>query len=593
MAGDQVFATPGTTEVSAGGVRRAVSGTSATGATTTTMGASTVCLTPAPATGLVFRPLPVKIVSNFVNISSFANLLRGYPHAPLVNFVLHGFQHGFNIGFTGQINEQHRQNNKSARDNHDQVSKAVAKEVERGHTAGPFPYPPFRRNHISPISAAPKPDGTCRLVLDLSQPSGESINDFISKEDFPCEYTHFDAATDLVHRLGRGTYLSKIDIKHAYRLLPVRPEDWPLLVYHWDGQYYVDIKLPFGGRSSASIFTSFADLVCWVLNEKFKLLVIHYSDDFLLLTRDDLIMARKHLKRFKKAFKIMNIPIALDKLIGPETALPYLGIEIDTNSFTVSIPSDKVDEMMAQMPRWCGRRTCTLRELQSLNGRLNFYSKVILPGRMFTRRLIDLTKTVSKPSHHITFNRDAREDIHWWCELLMNHNRSSFIPDPKRVYSTDLLLFTDAAKTHGFGAVYGSSWIQSRWVQFADEGIDFQELFAIVAAVVTWGHHWQGKRVVFVTDNKPITQIWESGASPSPNIMSLIRRLYLFAARSHFSISFKHILGHFNAAADALSRFQMSRFRQLEPDADLEPTPIPVEAWDIRNHVERYSLSVS
>ena len=99
--------------------------------------------------------------------------------------------------------------------------------------------------------------------------------------------------------------------------------------------------------------------------------------------------------------------------------------------------------------------------------------------------------------------------------------------------------------------------------------------------------------MVFVTDNKPITQIWESGASPSPNIMSLIRSLALFAAKSHFSISFKHILGHFNAAADALSRFQMSRFRQLEPDADLEPTPIPVEAWDIRNHVERYSLSVS
>ena len=93
---------------------------------------------------------------------------------------------------------------------------------------------------------------------------------------------------------------------------------------------------------------------------------------------------------------------------------------------------------------------------------------------MFTRRLIDLTKTVSKPSHHITFTKDAREDVHWWCELLMNHNRSSFIPDPNRVYLTDLLLFTDAAKAHGFGAVYGSSWIQSRWIHFADEGIDFQ-----------------------------------------------------------------------------------------------------------------------
>ena len=144
---------------------------------------------------------------------------------------------------------------------------------------------------------------------------------------------------------------------------------------------------------------------------------------------------------------------------------------------------------MEQMPWWCGRRTCTLRELQSLNGRLNFFSKAIIPGRMFTRRLIDLTKTVSKPSHHVTINKDAREDIHWWCELLQTQNRSSFIPDPKRVYSTDLMLFTDAAKYKGMGAICGSRWIQAAWPSnMQEESIDFLELFAIVAAALTWGH---------------------------------------------------------------------------------------------------------
>ena len=112
--GDQVTVIRGTTGVSAGGARHAVSDTSATSAKTTTTEASTAWTTPAPAIGPVFRPLPVRIVNNFVNIPRFANLLRGYPDAPLVNFVLHGFQHGFNIGFHGQINEQHRRNNKSA-----------------------------------------------------------------------------------------------------------------------------------------------------------------------------------------------------------------------------------------------------------------------------------------------------------------------------------------------------------------------------------------------------------------------------------------------------------------------------------------------
>ena len=534
------------------------------------------------------------IENTFVNISNFEKLLKGYPDKNLVEFILHGFRHGFNLGFRGTINEQPLKNNKSARDMPNKVSKAIAKEVERGHTAGPFLYPPFPRCHVSPLGAAPKSDGSCRLVLDLSQPTGESVNDYINKAEFPCNYTHFDAATDLVFRTGRGTYLTKIDIKHAYRLLPVRREDWPLLVYYWEGRYDVDIKLPFGGRSSASFFNSFADLVCWVLNNKFQLLIIHYSDDFLMFSRNHLITALSHLRQLKEAFRYLNIPVASDKLEGPDTNIPYLGIEINTVDFTVSIPEDKVNELMAQMPWWCGRRTCKLRELQSLNGKLNFYSKAIPPGRMFTRRFIDLTRTTQNPNHYVTLTKEARDDIHWWCELLLTQNRASFIPDPKRIYSTDIMLFTDAARYKGLGAIYGTRWIQSSWPdELYHNDIDFLEMFAIWAAARTWGHEWSGRRIVFVTDNKPITQIWNAGTTPSPTIMAIVRKLYLYAAVSHFSVSFKHILTYHNPVADALSRFQMVRFRQLVPDADKNPTRIPTEVWQLGNHLEQARASVS
>jgi hypothetical protein len=534
-----------------------------------------------------FKPLPLSVENTFVNIPRFAELLKGYPDGHQVEYILHGLRHGFDIGFAGQISEQARGNNRSARDNHVKVTLAINKEITRGHTAGPFSHPPFPVNHISPLGAAPKQDGTCRLVLDLSQPKGESVNDYIDKSEFPCSYMHFDTATELVIRVGMGCYLSKIDIKHAYRLLPVRPEDWPLLVYQWEGRYYVDLKLPFGGRSSASIFTSFADLVCWILTQKYNLIVIHYSDDFLLITRADLELALAHLQKLKSVFSYLEIPIAEDKLVGPATNVPFLGIQIDSRNFCVSIPQDKIEQMMGIMPRWCQRRTCTLKELQSLNGKLNFLSKVIVAGRIFTRRLIDLTTTVSKSYHHVTINREARDDIHWWCDLLQTCNRSSFIPDPKRIYSTDLLLFTDAAKQVGLGAVYGTAWIQARWADHMmdhTDDINYLELFAIMAAVLTWGHTWAGKRIVIVTDNKNITHIWSSGSSSTPSIMTLIRKLYLFAAFNKFSLSLKHIFGHFNPIADALSRFQMTRFRDLMPDAEAAPTRIPPEVWDLRSH---------
>jgi hypothetical protein len=499
----------------------------------------------------------------------------------MVNYVLTGFRTGFDIGYNGLLNPIRRRNNRSARENARGVSEAVRKEVERGHTAGPFSSPPFAVNHISPLSAVPKPDGSTRLVFDLSQPHGESVNDFISKDEFPTSYTHFDTATELVHLTGKGCFLTKVDIKHAYRLLPVRPEDRPLLVYFWEGKYYVDLVLPFGGRSSASIFTSFSDLVCWILRNKRKLTIVHYSDDFLLISLT-LEGALADLKDLKFTFECLNIPVAEDKLEGPATALSFCGINIDTEDMAISIPQDKVDSVMSEMPRWCSRRTCTQVQLQSLVGKFNFFAKAIIPGRIFTRRLIDLIHTVKRPNHHITITRAARADIHWWCDLLRSWNRSAIIPHPRRLYSTDLKLFSDAAKYHGFGAVCGEAWIQSTWpVEWAERDIDFKEFFAVYAAALTWGAQWAGRRVVMVTDNKAITQIWAKGSTPAPLLMAIVRKLFLFAAKNSFSISLKHIYGHFNSAADALSRFQMSRFREVAPAAQQQPTPIPEEVWDV------------
>ena len=42
---------------------------------------------------------------------------------------------------------------------------------------------------------------------------------YISKEEFTVQYSHFDAATDLVRKLGIQCFMSKVDIKRAFRFL--------------------------------------------------------------------------------------------------------------------------------------------------------------------------------------------------------------------------------------------------------------------------------------------------------------------------------------------------------------------------------------
>ncbi len=70
----------------------------------------------------------------------------------------------------------------------------------------------------------------------------------------------------------------------------------------------MDLKLPFGSRSS-SIFTDFADLLCWILTTKYKLAVIHYADDYLMFTTANLSEAIQDLEKFIDVFNFLNVLI--------------------------------------------------------------------------------------------------------------------------------------------------------------------------------------------------------------------------------------------------------------------------------------------
>ena len=117
-------------------------------------------------------------------------------------------------------------------------SMAIQTELHRGHTAVPFNIPPFEVFHCSPLGAVPKPDASVRLILDLSSPRGQAINEGISQERYSVVYSSFDDAVDIVREIGASCFMGKIDIKHAFRLCPVRPEDYPLLGFSWQGQYF-------------------------------------------------------------------------------------------------------------------------------------------------------------------------------------------------------------------------------------------------------------------------------------------------------------------------------------------------------------------
>ena len=293
--------------------------------------------------------------------------------------------------------------------------------------------------------------------------------------------------------------MGKLDIKHAFRLCPVSPLDWPLLGMFWNNFYFVDTRLPFGRRSSPFIFNTFTDALTWILIHVFGIpYLLHYLDDFFIADNKNQLL--QYMDRMKKAFQWLRIPLAPDKIEGPSTCITYLGIEIDSSRLTIQLPLSKLSDLHSTLLLWQDRRSCTKREILSLIGKLSFAAKVVKPGRMFLRRLIALSTTAAKLNHHIYLNNEARADIEWWCQFLHNCNGMSIIPT-HYIDSNQLCLFTDASNL-GFGALYHHEWFSLPWPSaFTTYHINVKELFAIVAAVFTWGHHWHNKQIILFSDN--------------------------------------------------------------------------------------------
>ena len=71
--------------------------------------------------------------------------------------------------------------------------------------------------------------------------------------------------------------------------------------------------------------------------------------------------------------------------------MSFAGIELDSIFLEARLPRDKIEECISLISDFIHRKKVTLKEVQSLNGLLNFACSVIRPGRAFLRRLIDLT----------------------------------------------------------------------------------------------------------------------------------------------------------------------------------------------------------
>ena len=154
--------------------------------------------------------------------------LRNHPDKAFVELLLSDIRQGCDIGYTGPQFTHIAHNLQSAFAHPSIINDALAVECLNNRIIGPFDSLPLPNLRYSGLDIVPKHDGGWRTIYHLSAPLGYSINDFIDPFTYTLSYCTVDDAYAIVNQLGPGTLLSKIDLKNAFRLIPVRPADWNL-----------------------------------------------------------------------------------------------------------------------------------------------------------------------------------------------------------------------------------------------------------------------------------------------------------------------------------------------------------------------------
>lgn len=489
-----------------------------------------------PQASRILAPTPIKLQCMLPFLLSYEPQIEGRK-------LIDGFTNGFSLGFTGERVPMSARNLKSAYDKPLIIQSKIRKEVQLGRIVGPFPSPPFDNFRCSPVGLVPQRTANeFRLIHHLSSPKGSSVNDNIDLEECAVVYSDFDESVKLIVALGRNAFMGKSDIKSAFRLLPVNPADFDLLGMCIDRQFYFDRCMPMGCSVSCAVFerfSSFLQACCRRIAS--SQCILHYLDDFFFAGKS--ADECSHLMWcFKAMCERFGVPIASEKTEGPVQVITYLGLEIDSANLQVRVPGEKVEALLGMLEEYTSKSKVTLRQMQSLIGSLNFVCRAIGPGRAFLRRLIDLTRGVTRAHHRIRISKGAKADLLAWKEFLLHFNGIVSFGDNNWKDNDFFHFYSDAAARIGFGIYFDKRWAHAQWTEeilTARYSVGFLELFPIVVGVSMWGKEIAGRKVVFWSDDQTVVAVINKQTSTCEQIMGLVRRLVVLCLK--WNIWFKGI----------------------------------------------------
>ena len=290
---------------------------------------------------------------------------------------------------------------------------------------------------LSNLFLKEKKDGGQRPILNLKR-----LNKLIPYLHFKMEGLH-----NLKDIMRQGDFLVKLDLKDAYFTLPLGQGSRKLVNFEWKGDCFEFQVLCFGLASAPRLFTKTLKIPISILR-KLGVRLIAYLDDFLLLGR-----SKKEIMRARDSmiFILEQLGFIINygkSILTPCKRLEFLGVIVDSNTMTLSLPDNKVQNLTQICQKAESSKSMTAQNLAKLVGKLAATMPAVTHSMIQIRYLQRCLRSSlqTNPSYqaNIILSRKALLELKWW-----RVNLSLLQGKPLILHPPDMIIQSDAAKTGG------------------------------------------------------------------------------------------------------------------------------------------------
>ena len=401
---------------------------------------------------------------------------------------------------------------------------------------------------ISPIFAIPKSNGSVRIIQDCSKPMGNSLNT-CAKTDYKIKYQTVEDAIKFMHP---DCFMCKIDLKSAFRSVPIHPDDYMLtgikyqFAEHHKPTYMYNTRLPQGASFSPMIFHRLSQAIKrYTISQGIK--TVAYLDDFILIA-DDYQSAKYAQNWMIRLLRRLGFDIAWEKLVGPAQIITFLGVELNSLDMSIRLPPEKVVKFKSMLKDFKQRKRISRKQLEKLCGKLSWAASVVKAGRCYLRQIFDLLGPLRKTNHKTRCNTGFYDDISWWIQTM------DIFPGKRILLNKPVQTVIIDACDEGSGFMFKGDWGYVNWQRdfphLYPAHINTKETISAIFAVWRWCNHFKDSKVLFITDSTTARSNIFKGTSRNPEIMPWLRHLHMLSVIYNFDILSCHIPGHCMPADD-------------------------------------------